>query len=147
MPSLPSLDLILIAATVLVLAAGIVLFILWRRKPKDKEQRRRLMVNQYGRIGDATITDIALVVSRATGQRHSIPLRSTPNNDVYGGLSLSDPDIADLLASIRASGLLEPLRISQDNYLISGHRRRFCAAARFHLRLSPPARCRANRAQ
>jgi hypothetical protein len=58
MPSLPSLDLILIAATVLVLAAGIVLFILWRRKPKDKEQRRRLMVNQYGRIGDATITDL-----------------------------------------------------------------------------------------
>ena len=58
MPSLPNLDLILIAATVLVLAAGIVLFVLWRRKPKDKEQRRRLMVNQYGRIGDATITDM-----------------------------------------------------------------------------------------
>ena len=49
------------------------------------------------------------------------------NNDVYGGLSLSDPDVADLLASIRASGLLEPLRVSKDNYLISGHRRRFCA--------------------
>jgi len=49
------------------------------------------------------------------------------NNDVYGGLSLSDPDVADLLASIRANGLLEPLRISADDYIVSGHRRRFCA--------------------
>ncbi len=55
-------------------------------------------------------------------------IRPSPeNNDVYGELSLSDPDVANLLASIRASGLLEPLRISKDNYLISGHRRRFCA--------------------
>jgi hypothetical protein len=58
MPLLPNLDLILIGATVLVLAAGVTLLILWHRKPKDKEQRRRLTVNQYGRIGDATITDM-----------------------------------------------------------------------------------------
>ena len=45
------------------------------------------------RLGDTTITDIALVVSRATGPRHSIPLRSTPNNDVYGG-RLEIPDVA-----------------------------------------------------
>ena len=44
------------------------------------------------------------------------------NNDVYGGLSLSDPDVADLLASIRANGLMEPIRISADGYVISGHR-------------------------
>ncbi len=29
-----------------------------RRKPKDKEQRRRLDVNSYGRLGDATILEI-----------------------------------------------------------------------------------------
>ena len=59
MPSLPSLDLILIVAAALaVIAAGVYLLVRWRRKPKDKEKRRRLMVNQSGRIGDATITDI-----------------------------------------------------------------------------------------
>jgi beta-mannosidase len=44
-------------------------------------------------LGDTAITDMALVVSRATEQRHSIPLRSTPNNDVYGG-RLEIPDVA-----------------------------------------------------
>ena len=58
MPSLPNLDLVLIGASILVLAAGATLLILWHRRPKDKEQRRRLTVNQYGRIGDATITDM-----------------------------------------------------------------------------------------
>ncbi len=28
-----------------------------RRQPKDKEKRRRLLVNLHGRLGDATITD------------------------------------------------------------------------------------------
>jgi hypothetical protein len=59
MPWLPSFDLILIVAAGLALvAAGVYLLVRWRRKPKDKEKRRRLMVNQLGRIGDATITDI-----------------------------------------------------------------------------------------
>jgi hypothetical protein len=59
MPLLPNLDIILICAGALaVLAVGIYLFVRWRRKPKDKEKRRRLMVNQVGRIGDATITDL-----------------------------------------------------------------------------------------
>jgi hypothetical protein len=59
MPLLPKLDLILICAGALaLLAVGIYLLVGWRRKPKDKEKRRRLMVNQCGRIGDATITDL-----------------------------------------------------------------------------------------
>jgi len=59
MTSLPNLDFILIigAGTALV-AAAVYLLLRWRRKPKDKEKRRRLMVNQFGRIGDATITDM-----------------------------------------------------------------------------------------
>jgi len=51
-----------------------------------------------------------------------------PENDgVYGKQSLVDPDIMDLIESIRARGVLEPLTISADDFIISGHRRRFCA--------------------
>jgi hypothetical protein len=41
-----------------LLALGIYILFRIRRNPKDKEQRRRLTVNQYGRIGDATITEV-----------------------------------------------------------------------------------------
>lgn len=58
MPLLPNLDLILILAALAVVALGVYLLVRWRRKPKDKEKRRRLTVNQVGRIGDATITDL-----------------------------------------------------------------------------------------
>ncbi len=58
MPLLPNLDLILILAALAVVALGVYLLVRWRRKPKDKEKRRRLTVNQVGRIGDATITDM-----------------------------------------------------------------------------------------
>ncbi len=40
------------------MAAGVYVVIRLRRKPKDKEQRRRLTVNLHGRLGDATITDL-----------------------------------------------------------------------------------------
>jgi hypothetical protein len=40
---------------------------------------------------------------------------------------MDDPDILDLIKSIRTNGLLEPIHISADNVIISGHRRRFCA--------------------
>lgn len=30
-----------------------------RRKPKDKEKRRRLTINLHGRLGDATITEVS----------------------------------------------------------------------------------------
>jgi NAD(P)-dependent dehydrogenase (short-subunit alcohol dehydrogenase family) len=59
MQSLPKPELIAISATALaLLAAGAYVIIRVRRQPKDKEQRRRLAVNQHGRIGDATITDL-----------------------------------------------------------------------------------------
>ena len=47
------------AASLPVIAAGIFVVLRIRRKPKDKEKLRRLEVNQYGRLGDATITDIS----------------------------------------------------------------------------------------
>ena len=41
-----------------VIAAGILVVLRIRRKPKDKEKLRRLEVNTNGRLGDATITEI-----------------------------------------------------------------------------------------
>jgi hypothetical protein len=40
------------------IAAGVLVVLRIRRKPKDKEKLRRLEVNASGRLGDATITDI-----------------------------------------------------------------------------------------
>jgi hypothetical protein len=48
----------ILAAVVVLVAAGVYVVIRLRRKPKDKEQRRRLTVNLHGRLGDATITDL-----------------------------------------------------------------------------------------
>jgi beta-mannosidase len=45
------------------------------------------------RLGDTPITDLALVVTRDTGPRHSIALRGSPNTDAYGG-RLEIPDVA-----------------------------------------------------
>jgi hypothetical protein len=46
--------------TVSLALIGCALYILVRslRKPKDKEKRRRLEVNQYGRLGDATVVEV-----------------------------------------------------------------------------------------
>ena len=48
---------LLVVASVLL---GIVLYLLFRgrQSPAEKEKRRRLLVNQEGRIGDATITEV-----------------------------------------------------------------------------------------
>jgi len=48
--------LVVVAATLAVL--GLVILFRIRRKPKDKEMRRRLSVNLHGRLGDATITEV-----------------------------------------------------------------------------------------
>ncbi len=48
----------LMLASVVLLALGIFILFRIRRNPKDKEKRRRLAVNQEGRLGDATITEV-----------------------------------------------------------------------------------------
>ena len=45
--------------SVAVVTAGVYVALRIRRKPKDKEQRRRLDVNANGRLGDATILEIS----------------------------------------------------------------------------------------
>ena len=55
-------------------------------------------------------------------------LHQCPENDVICTVpSMDDPDILDLIRSIRERGLIEPIHISADNIIISGHRRRFCS--------------------
>ncbi len=46
------------AVSLPVVAAGVYVVLRIRRKPKDKEQRRRLEVNSNGRLADATILEI-----------------------------------------------------------------------------------------
>jgi ParB-like chromosome segregation protein Spo0J len=55
-------------------------------------------------------------------------IQPCPENDsIYAAPSTDDPDIIELVRSIRAYGLMEPIQISADNVIISGHRRRFCS--------------------
>ena len=48
-----------LAAVLVVLTAILAFFVVRNiRRPKDKEKRRRLDVNERGRLGDATITEV-----------------------------------------------------------------------------------------
>jgi hypothetical protein len=50
-----------LAGTVAIALIGLAFYLVsrMRRNPKDREKRRRLLVNQQGRLGDATITEVA----------------------------------------------------------------------------------------
>ena len=48
---------------------------------------------------------------------------SPENDDLYRPIELDDPEIEKLAESIREHGVLEPLVVTKDNYVISGHRR------------------------
>jgi hypothetical protein len=47
------------AISAALIGLGLYLFSRMRRNPKDREKRRRLLVNQQGRLGDATITEVS----------------------------------------------------------------------------------------
>jgi hypothetical protein len=49
------------------------------------------------------------------------------NDDVYQALSADDPDVTQLAKSIAEHGIQEPILISRDGFILSGHRRRFAA--------------------
>jgi len=66
-----------------------------------------------------------------------VPIRPIPlyeikpspeNSDLYRPVNRDDPDIKALAASIKEHGILEPLTITADHYLISGHRRHTAAS-------------------
>ena len=49
---------LLVVVAAVLAALGLFILFRIRRKPKDKEMRRRLSVNLHGRLGDATITEV-----------------------------------------------------------------------------------------
>jgi hypothetical protein len=55
-------------------------------------------------------------------------IKPAPENDaIYGPISWDDPEISELARSIKGHGLQDPLIISSDGYIISGHRRRIAS--------------------
>jgi len=52
---------------------------------------------------------------------------SPENNNLYHSVSSDDPTIIELAKSIKEKGILEPIVISLDRYIISGHRRHTAA--------------------
>ena len=56
-------------------------------------------------------------------------IKPAPENEaVYRTISLDDPAIHELAKDIKEHGLIEPILISKDGFIISGHRRRIAAA-------------------
>lgn len=63
-----------------------------------------------------------------SGLRRLDELRPAPENDeLYRPVLATDPEILRLAESVRERGLLEPLVVTQDGYILSGHRRHVAA--------------------
>jgi ParB-like nuclease domain len=55
-------------------------------------------------------------------------IRPAPeNDDLYNAIAFDDPGIIELARSIKERGLQEPILVSSDGYIISGHRCRIAA--------------------
>jgi len=55
-------------------------------------------------------------------------IKPAPENDqLYKAIAWDDPEILELARSIKERGIQEPILISRDGYIISGHRRRIAA--------------------
>jgi ParB-like chromosome segregation protein Spo0J len=54
---------------------------------------------------------------------------SPENEQLYRPIVASDPEMVALTASVKAEGILEPLVVTQDGYILSGHRRHAAATA------------------
>jgi hypothetical protein len=72
---------------------------------------------------------------------------SPENDELYRPVDPGDPEIIKLAESIRLHGVMEPLVITQDNYLLSGHRRhaaaRLAGLTELPCRVDPVRRCAA----
>jgi hypothetical protein len=74
-----------------------------------------VMSSTNGELGLVQVCDIASI-------------RPAPeNDDVYNAIAWDDPEIQELADSIKELGVQEPLLISRDGFIISGHRRRIGA--------------------
>src|SRR5437016_2459072 len=50
---------LLLAASALIFGAAVWIILRMRRDPHERERKRRLLVNQSGRLGDALITEVS----------------------------------------------------------------------------------------
>lgn len=61
-------------------------------------------------------------------ERDPLELRPSPeNNRLYRSIEVEDPEIQELTASLLKHGVMEPLVVTLDDYIVSGHRRRAAA--------------------
>jgi ParB/RepB/Spo0J family partition protein len=68
-------------------------------------------------------------MDRFPAQRDINQIKPAPENEaVYRAISWDDPAIHELAKDIKEHGLIEPILISKDGFIISGHRRRIAAA-------------------
>jgi len=74
-----------------------------------------------------------------------VPIRELPlkaitpsrlNDSVYRPPSADDPDIQEMARSMREHGVLQPLTVTRDGFIVSGHRR-YCAATLAGLKTVP----------
>jgi hypothetical protein len=76
-------------------------------------------------------TTMSPTIEDEIGQVRFLPLRSmrpSPENEkVYRPVDRRDPDVKSLAKSIREHGVQEPIVISADGYILSGHRRHTAA--------------------
>ena len=64
---------------------------------------------------------------------------SPENDDIYNGVNLDRKDFQELVSSIRSDKIKEPLHITEDNFILSGHRR-YAAAVQIGLTRIPVIR-------
>lgn len=64
-------------------------------------------------------TDHDSILTVALADIHPSP----ENDDIYGAINLADAEIIALAKSIAEHGLREPLTVTEDGYILSGHRR------------------------
>ncbi len=48
---------------------------------------------------------------------------SPENDDIYGAIDPTDIDLVNLANDIAVNGIREPIQVSQDGFIVSGHRR------------------------
>jgi len=86
-----------------------------------QQEQHTTSANGYAtpeQCGVSDYPETGLVRKRISG------LKPSPeNDDIYRPIRDDDPEIRQLAASIGKRGLLEPLVVTKDNYILSGHRR------------------------
>src|SRR6516225_959190 len=72
---------------------------------------------------------VNLSMDRFPAQCDINQIKPAPENEaVYRTIAWDDPAIKELSKDIKEHGLIEPILISTDGFIISGHRRRIAAA-------------------